>query len=149
MEKMVIGSESVLIEVAHQVLQKLNARARTEAATVLALSGDLGAGKTTFVQMLGTLLRVREDITSPTFVIMKIYQLDAQRDSPFTELIHIDAYRIEVLDEMRVIGFSELLQKGNTLICIEWAEKIKELLPADTLCMHIAIEGESRVVTLS
>jgi len=149
MEKMVIGSESVLIEVAHQVLQKLNARARTEAATVLALSGDLGAGKTTFVQMLGTLLRVREDITSPTFVIMKIYQLDAQTDSPFTELIHIDAYRIEVLDEMRVIGFSELLQKGNTLICIEWAEKIKELLPADTLCMHIAIEGESRVVTLS
>lgn len=125
-----------------EVLAKL-AEQGAEKATVLALRGDLGAGKTTFMQSLAKELRVNEDVTSPTFVIMKGYEL---LDQTYENLVHIDAYRIEELDEMRPLGFSQLLAEPKTLVCIEWAENISDLLPADTLHMTIEINGEERSV---
>ena len=63
-----------------------------ESATVAALQGELGAGKTTFTQEVGRILGVTENMHSPTFVIMKIYEIDWKG---FKNLIHVDAYRIE------------------------------------------------------
>jgi tRNA threonylcarbamoyladenosine biosynthesis protein TsaE len=117
----------------------------TNKATVLALSGDLGAGKTTFVQSLARDLGVVETVTSPTFVIMKRYDTT---DKYFSSLVHIDAYRIEDIVEMKVLGFELILDEPNTLVCIEWAERIKDLLPED--CTHLKFvvgANESRIIT--
>ena len=112
--------------------------------TVLALSGDLGAGKTTFVQTLAKRLDIRETVTSPTFVIMKQYGALGS----FEKLVHIDAYRIESVDEMPVLGFEEILEEKGTIICIEWAERIKELLPNNTMYLKFSFENDERTLTL-
>ena len=117
------------------------AAARDRGATTLALHGELGAGKTAFVQELGKLLGVKETITSPTFVIMKRYQ--TARNS-FKNLVHIDAYRLESVDEMRVLGFKPLLKEKDTIICIEWAEKLEELLPKNALHLHFTLHKTER-----
>jgi len=99
-------------------------------AVVAALSGDLGAGKTTFVQMVARLLGVQDVVTSPTFTIMKGYETGVA--APFKTLIHMDAYRIESEDELRPLRLAELMKQPQTLICIEWAERVYEALPNET-----------------
>lgn len=145
MEKMEIHTENELETVAQTVLELLSQTKKSEGATVVALHGDLGAGKTAFVKALARVLHLTEDVTSPTFVILKLYQLD--EETPFATLAHIDAYRIEDIDEMRVLRFEELLSEDNTLVCIEWAEKIAPLLPSHTLHMDFSITGETRTIT--
>ncbi|MEL6804818.1 MAG: tRNA (adenosine(37)-N6)-threonylcarbamoyltransferase complex ATPase subunit type 1 TsaE [Bacteroidota bacterium] len=114
-----------------------------ETAYILALHGDLGAGKTTFTQQLAAQLGVTEVVTSPTFVVMKQYPLTTQM---FDTLVHIDAYRIEEVDEMRVLGFGDLVNTPRTLVCIEWAERIKELLPPQTIHLHFSITETGRLI---
>tara|TARA_B100001540_G_C15776019_1_gene628691 strand:- start:951 stop:1385 length:435 start_codon:yes stop_codon:yes gene_type:complete len=100
-----------------------------EGATVLALKGDLGAGKTTFTQSLAKALNIQQALTSPTFVIQKSYTIP---NHPFfNTLIHIDAYRLESADELFHLGFKELLSDNKNLICVEWPEKVPEAIPQD------------------
>ncbi|MCA9363330.1 tRNA (adenosine(37)-N6)-threonylcarbamoyltransferase complex ATPase subunit type 1 TsaE [Candidatus Kaiserbacteria bacterium] len=114
---------------------------------IIALEGDLGAGKTTFTQELGKCLGVEEVITSPTFTIMKQYNLS---DKKFKTLVHIDAYRIESEAEVEPLHIKELLENPNTVICIEWPENIREVIPSTAKKVTISIsEGEQRQVTLS
>lgn len=94
---------------------------------VIALSGELGAGKTTFVQGLARALGIREHITSPTFVLMKIYRLP----KPFkniAQLCHIDAYRLDSADELAAIGAGEYIGDAKTLTFIEWPERVVGLV---------------------
>jgi tRNA threonylcarbamoyladenosine biosynthesis protein TsaE len=144
MEKMEIEKEEDLGMVAKNVLSMLK-KEDADGARVLALHGELGSGKTAFVKALGRELGVKEEITSPTFVVMKLYPLDENKD--WNALAHLDAYRIEDIDEMRPLRFGELLLERNTLIAIEWAENIEALLPKEALHMHIDIEGEKRIIT--
>jgi len=144
MEKMVITEVSELEAVAEKILRIAQAQ-KNESAVVCALHGDLGAGKTTFTQTLARMLGVEEVVTSPTFVVMKNYELANQS---FEKLIHIDAYRIEEIDEMRVLGFEELLGEKSTIMCIEWAENIAELLPVHTIHVHFELDGEKRIITI-
>lgn len=148
METLEIRSESELQNVAKRVLEMLVRKKQDNAATVLALSGDLGAGKTTFTQVLAQELGITEAVTSPTFVVLKVYESTDQKQ-PFTRLAHIDAYRIDDVDEMRVLRFGELLTQNDTIICIEWAEKIASLLPAHTVWMRMEIEGQKRRITFT
>ncbi len=131
--------------VATWVLAVAAARPQTE-AVVLALHGDLGAGKTTFTQTLARALEVNEPVTSPTFVIMKGYELEEQ---VFKNLIHIDAYRLENSSELSVLHFDRILKEPHTLVVIEWAEKVADLLPAGVINLSLTIEGEQRVLTLT
>lgn len=118
-----------------------------EGVRVLALSGDLGAGKTTFTQALGRCLGIASDITSPTFTIMKGYET---MDEMFTHLVHMDAYRIEDGDELRPLRFAEILSTPNTLLVVEWAELIKGALPKAALHLTLTIKNETtRTATLS
>lgn len=99
----------------------------TNSATLVALSGELGAGKTAFVQEIARVLGVEETVTSPTFVLEKIYLLP--KSSAFTRLVHIDAYRLESGKELIPLGFDELMQDSGNLILLEWPEKVADMFP--------------------
>ena len=93
---------------------------------VLALTGDLGSGKTTFIQGFLKGLGVKKRITSPTFVIMRTYNL----------VYHIDCYRLSKPKELLKLGFKEILQNPKAIILIEWAEKIRKILPKNTIWLE-------------
>lgn len=104
-------------------------------ALVIALEGDLGGGKTTFMQGLARGLGVKEKITSPTFVLLKIFKLARKN---FRHLAHIDAYRLKSARELRLLGWNELLSDPANIIVVEWADKVASLMPAD--CVRIIFD---------
>ena len=146
MKEMQISEVAELTQVVDAVLEVVAQRKDAGRATVLALHGELGAGKTTFTQTLAKKLGVTDTVTSPTFVIMKLYELLNQS---FQKLVHIDAYRIEADDEMRVLGFDALLKEEGTLICIEWAENIEALLPEDVIHLTLTVVDQGRKITIT
>lgn len=99
-------------------------------ATVIGLHGDLGSGKTAFVKLVAKNLGIPENITSPTFVIIKNYKLSTIN---YKLLVHIDSYRLEKSEELAKLGFSDLLNDPNNLIFLEWPERVVEILPPDYL----------------
>lgn len=115
--------------------QFLNLVAPREHATIVALSGELGSGKTTFTQAIARILGVPDVVQSPTFVIMKRYILVDSgfmiHESGFRNLIHIDAYRLEKGEELKKLGIKEVFKDPKNLILIEWPERIAEILPSD------------------
>ncbi len=112
---------------------------RSEGATLVALSGDLGAGKTAFVKGVAKALGVVEHVTSPTFVIMKIYALEGQK---FNRLIHIDAYRLKGEHHLKVLGWDDLLKDPKNLILTEWPEQAGSALPASAIQVAFRYSGE-------
>lgn len=111
---------------------------------VLRLSGDLGAGKTTFSKAVAKELGIQEVVTSPTFGIQKQYKvLNPKYSDIFSEFVHIDAYRIEDIKETEPLRFVELFKKPNTLIFIEWPEKIAEILPEDSIVLSFETIDEN------
>jgi len=115
-------------------------------AVVLALHGDLGAGKTTTVQIIADKLGVVETVTSPTFVILKRYDTEHKF---FSSLVHIDAYRIEDMSEVRPLQLDSYVTEPRSFVCIEWAERIAEVLPAHTLHLYFSGLGEERTLTIT
>ena len=110
----------------------------------VALVGDLGAGKTTFVQGLAKALGVKERVTSPTFVYMHVHK--TARDFLF---VHVDAYRGDA-DTLREIGLHEYLADPKAVVVIEWADKVQELLPEDVVRLEFAhVEGGLRKVVFA
>ena len=99
-------------------------------ASVVGLSGDLGAGKTKFTQLASEVLNIPEHVTSPTFVILKLYDIPSE-DIDFNKLIHIDAYRLNSGQELLSLGWEEALSDPTNLIFIEWFRNVKDILPED------------------
>ena len=118
----------------------------SDAATVVTLSGELGAGKTTFTQALAKALGVGESVTSPTFVIEKAYELEGQR---WDRLVHIDAYRLKGEHELEVLGWKELIAEPANLIVLEWPERVPSLIPEEAIRIRFEIEGEKRTITVN
>lgn len=102
-----------------------------DGATVIGLYGDLGSGKTTFMKSFAKEFGVEEEtVQSPTFIIMRIYEIDKKGEvGGFKKLIHIDAYRLESGEELLKLGWKELVSHPGNLICIEWPEKVSEIMP--------------------
>src|ERR1035437_7146333 len=133
-------------------------------ALVVGLSGNLGSGKTAFVKEIAATVGIIESVTSPTFVIEKIYVIGSNggndpisssgsnppfepqglysgvtsSELPWARLIHIDAYRLESAHELEVLNFEELVEDTNNLILIEWPENVKEILPEGVLMIKCA-----------
>jgi tRNA A37 threonylcarbamoyladenosine biosynthesis protein TsaE len=182
-----------LSEFARETLQKI--QPNTDRAFLIFLSGNLGSGKTTFMQAFARELGVTETVQSPTFVLMKKYnirvepqgvasclyhsplalQSTAQKATPFaspqledekskkegvalespaaksapyflqqlgfSSLIHIDAYRLENGAEFGALKPEEFLNDPNNIVCIEWAENIKESLPHPHLILRFSSKG--------
>ena len=114
-------------------------------ATVVGLYGDLGSGKTSFTQGLAKALGVDENITSPTFVIEKIYDLSTLNSHTpnFNFLIHIDAYRLERSEELLHLGWQEIISDKNNLILIEWPERVENIMPQHIKISFKTLEGEN------
>ena len=98
-------------------------------AVVLGLNGELGSGKTFFVKGLAKFYGITDIVSSPTFVLEKIYKLEKK---PFDHLIHIDAYRLEKPEELQALGWDEIITNSRNLICVEWAERVEKLMPKTT-----------------
>lgn len=121
-------------------------KTNTQGATVVLLSGDLGAGKTTMAQIIGKRFGVEKLMQSPTFVIMRSYKLE---DKFFELLVHIDAYRLESEEEIEKLGFQEIISNPKNLVLIEWPEKIKKILPRKVFKISIEhINEKERLVEI-
>lgn len=98
-------------------------------ALVIGLQGNLGSGKTTFIQGMAKGFGIKEKITSPTFVILKKFLI------PHSHLFfyHMDCYRINGPKEINDLGFDEIINQPENIVAIEWAERIKKILPKSTL----------------
>lgn len=127
-------------------------------ANVVALTGELGAGKTTFVQGFARALGIRRRVISPTFLIFRKYHLPksvSQRSKvPSTRsaswrigtgrskgqmyFFHVDLYRVNNPRELDVLKFKDILHSPFNIVLIEWAEKIKKILPKDTIWINFS-----------
>ena len=115
---------------------------QNQQATVFGLKGNLGSGKTTFVQNVAKCLGIKEDVTSPTFVIQKIYEI--QGNNEFTKLIHIDAYRLSAGEDLAKLEFQKLLKNREALIFIEWPENVLDALPENTKYTEFKFINETK-----
>jgi len=106
---------------------------RFRGGETIALTGDLGAGKTTLIKGIAMGLGIKKNITSPTFVLMKLYKPQTSSNSSIKQLCHVDAYRINNGQELNDIGIMEYIDHPRTLTIVEWAEKVKEILPNDVI----------------
>lgn len=125
-----------------QNLAKKIAR-KLKGGEVIALKGDLGGGKTTFTQGLAKVLGIKKQLTSPTFVIMKIYDLPKGSKFPFKRICHVDAYRLQSEQDLINIGVKEYLGNPEVVTVIEWADKVKKVLPKKTIKIYFEIVGET------
>jgi tRNA threonylcarbamoyladenosine biosynthesis protein TsaE len=119
-------------------------KAEKSKATIVTLSGDLGAGKTTFVQSVGKILGIKKKIVSPTFVLMKRYYL---KENQFENLYHIDAYRLEgkyIKHELKLLGFEEIIKDPKNILFIEWPEILGKNLPKKVLKIKIKHKKENQ-----
>jgi len=112
--------------------------------SVIALHGDLGAGKTTFVQGLGFALGLRRPVTSPTFTLSTEYQTTAFK------LVHMDLYRLVGPDDLLTIGYPEYLETG-AVVAVEWPERAGDLIPPDAIEVRFSLtdQPETRVITVT
>lgn len=111
-------------------------------ACVVGLYGDLGSGKTAFTQAVAKLLGIAENVTSPTYVIEKIYPIHSL-PTGFKHLIHIDAYRLEKSAELAHLGWGEIIKDPQNLILIEWPERVADIMPADHIRLKFTFIDET------
>ena len=105
---------------------------KTKKARVLGLVGDLGGGKTTFLQGFAKGLGTKQKITSPTFVIMK----------RFDNFYHIDCYRIKKAKELSFLAFQEIISDPKNIVAVEWADRVCKIMPKDTIWISFEFINE-------
>jgi len=132
---------------------------------VIALFGELGAGKTTLVKGIAAGLGIRKVITSPTFLLMRVYPLrppaptrrrrgersaaSPTRHEKIKTLVHLDCYRIKNAAEISALGLEEYLGRDDAAVVIEWPEKIKKLLPRQMMSITLqSKQATNRTITI-
>ncbi len=135
-------------KIAFDLAQKLSSDGRgNTSAMVIALRGELGGGKTSFTQGFAKGLSIKSKILSPTFNIFKIYPVKKTRPSqarPSLVLYHFDCYRINKAKEILDLGFEEIISNPNNIVVIEWAERVKKILPKNTLWITFKFINEDK-----
>lgn len=101
-------------------------------AYVIGLVGDLGGGKTTFLQGFAKGLRIKDKILSPTFIIMR----------RFKNFYHVDCYRIQKPEEILDLGLKEIISNPKNIVAIEWADRLQAILPKNTLMLEFEFIDE-------
>jgi tRNA threonylcarbamoyladenosine biosynthesis protein TsaE len=156
MSETVIRGRKETQKIAARLVRKLTVSGlANNGAIVVALEGNLGSGKTTFVQGFARAFGIKENVLSPTFVLMKIYKVGRKpkvnlRPGPKSResqkpkrLIHIDCYRIDSPKDLLYLGFKEILEDKDAIILIEWAGRIRKLIPKNSLWINF-LHGRSQ-----
>ncbi len=133
---MLSNSEKDTIEIAKDFAKTLNG------GEVICLHGNLGAGKTTFMKGVAEFFKIEQDeIISPTFIIANQLQT---KDEKIKNIIHIDAYRIEDEDNMLETGILEYFEDKNSVVFVEWSEKIKSYIPDNSINIYFEIKDQNK-----
>lgn len=111
-------------------------RSSMKSAFAIALTGHLGAGKTTFTQGFARALGIHERVASPTFVLLKVYRIPKRKNTHFTHLVHIDCYRIKSAKDLTPLGIETILKDKHVIVLIEWPERIKRIMPKRFLSLR-------------
>ncbi|MCK4386905.1 MAG: tRNA (adenosine(37)-N6)-threonylcarbamoyltransferase complex ATPase subunit type 1 TsaE [Candidatus Pacebacteria bacterium] len=145
MRTKIINNLSAMNKFAGAFVKKL--RLNNQRAAVIGLQGNLGSGKTTFVQCVAKILEIEQYITSPTFVIQKKYKVNKPGIN-FVNLIHIDAYRLNSGEELARLGWREIAANPKNIIFIEWPKRVEEILPSDAIKLHFEfIDEQTRKIS--
>ena len=107
---------------ARQVLSA-SRRTKKNQAVVIGLEGELGSGKTTFANGFARGLGIKEEMKSPTFILMRVFKIKK------INFLHLDAYRIDSPKEFLALGWRELLKNRKNILLIEWSDRVKKILP--------------------
>lgn len=125
--------------VGEEIAKKILSFKKRETATVIALRGELGGGKTTFLQGLAKGLGIKDRVLSPTFIVMR-------RSGNF---YHIDCYRLKSSKDLAALGIEEVFSDPKNIVAIEWAEKVKRILPRDAITVEFDfIDENTRRITV-
>ncbi len=112
----------------------IKSRPKIKRALIFGLVGELGSGKTTFIQSFAKELGIKARLTSPSFVLMKKYK----------NFYHIDCYRIRGPKDILVLDFKEIISDPQNIIMVEWAEKIRKILPKGTIWIRFKTIGPNK-----
>jgi tRNA threonylcarbamoyladenosine biosynthesis protein TsaE len=140
-KKFLSKSASETREIGKSFAEKLVKEKGLKEALVLALEGELGGGKTTFVQGLAKGLGIREKILSPTFVLMRSFRV---RNDSFKKLFHVDCYRIKNPEDMVRLGFDKIVSNRENFVVVEWAKRIKSILPKSKIKINFKFIDENK-----
>jgi tRNA threonylcarbamoyladenosine biosynthesis protein TsaE len=114
---------------------------------VLCLIGDLGAGKTAFTKGLAAGLKIKNTVTSPTFVLMKNYKVAGHPQ--IKHFAHIDAYRLNGGEQLLGIGADDFFSHPECITVIEWADRVKDIWPKDAIKVEFKIgKGDKREINI-
>lgn len=119
----------------------LKGKKKHEGALVVGLSGDLGAGKTAFTKSIAKHLGIKDRVFSPTYVIIKNYEL---RITNYKKFFHIDAYRLENEKELLHLGWKEIINNNEHLVFIEWPENISKAMPKHSKFVFISHKNDEK-----
>ncbi len=133
------------VEFGSSLAQSLQSR-KGERPTIICMYGELGSGKTTFAQGFAKGLGIGERLLSPTFIIVRRYQLP-ENSSGF--LYHLDLYRLQSDTELDELGLAEIFADSESFIIIEWAEKLGELLPQHRIDIQFSVEGDGHTLVVT
>ena len=151
--RIITKSSQETIDFAKDFVKKALKGAKNDSPLIFCLSGELGAGKTYFVKGLAEALGIKDNITSPTFVLMKKYKIrkKVEKAGPGPAFaagkgmfFHIDCYRIYDSEDARQIGLDKILQNPRAIIAVEWAERIADLIPRPFFKIKFKHAGEGK-----
>ena len=147
--KTVTKSATETKELAEKFARKILGGKKKRGARVLALSGELGAGKTTFVQGFFKGLGIKARAVSPTFIIFRRHNIPKNRQG-YENVFHMDAYRLSGGKDLAPLGFSEIINNPKNILLVEWAGNIKNSLPGETEWIEFSHgkKANERVLTL-
>ena len=124
-----------------QKIISISSKKQRDRALVLALEGDLGGGKTTFLQGFAKGLEIKQKILSPTFVLMRKFQIPNYKQR-FKNFYHFDCYRVQKPKEILDLDFRQIISDKKNIVAVEWADKIKKILPRNII--EIKFEFKSK-----
>lgn len=131
--KSIKGTQEVASDLAKKIINL-----RLNSALVVALEGELGAGKTVFVKALAKALGVKDKIKSPTFVLMRKYKLIPSLKFRYLRyLYHLDCYRLRDEKDISALGIHEIFKESHNIVAIEWSDRVSKILPDNHIKVHI------------
>ncbi len=143
MVEMITKSERETKEIARLLAEEIfGSLILKNRAWVIGLQGELGSGKTRFIQGFAKGLGIKRRLTSPTFVLLKKYKIPKKRATSC--LYHIDCYRLNKPKELLDLDFKEIISDPQSIIVIEWAEKVKKILPKDIIWIKFQVIDKNK-----